>query len=81
MTSLTHFWISSGVTFAGSKISSEGVFGGSGVVSLLVSGDEVGGRWEESGTRPVGRDDGEVKVEMVLSEEEGASRREVIDSF
>ena len=67
---------------AGSKLSSED-FGGSGVVSLLVSGDEVGGRWEESGTKPDGRDDGEVMpvVETVLSEEEGVSRSETVDSL
>lgn len=80
MTSLTHFWISSGVIFAGSKLSSEGSLGGSGVVSPLVSGDEVGGRWEESGSN-VGRDDGEVMVDTVLSEDECVSRREVVDSL
>jgi len=81
MTSLTHFWISSGVICAESKLSSEGCFGGTGVVSLLVSGDEVGGRWEESGAKPAGRDSGEVRVETVLSEDECASRREAVDSL
>jgi len=80
MTSLTHFWISSGVIFAGSKLFSEEGFSGSGVVSPLVSGDEVGGRWEESGSR-VGRDNGEVIVETVLSEDEYASWREVVGSL
>ena len=80
MTSLTHFCISSGVTFAGLKPFSEG-FGGSGVVSLLVNGDDVGGRWEESGGRTVDRDSGEVRVETVLSEEECVSRREAVDSL
>ena len=77
MTSFTHFWISSGVAFAGSKLSLEEGFGGSGVVSFLVSGDEVGGRWEESGGKGVG----EVIVEIVLSEDEYASRREAADSL
>lgn len=81
MMSLTHFCISSGVIFAESKLSSEESFGGIGVVSLLVSGDEVGGRWEESGCNPVGRDNGEVRVETVLSEDECASRREAADSL
>ena len=81
MTSLTHFWISSGVIFAGSKLSSEEGFGGTGVAPPLVSGDEVGGRWEESGCKPVGRDNGEVIVETVLSEDECPSRREVVDSL
>jgi len=81
MTSLTHCWISSAVIFAGSKLSSEGWFGGIGVVSLLVSGDEVGGRWEESGCKLAGRNNGEVMVETVLSDDECASRREVVDSL
>ena len=81
MTSLTHFWISSRVRFAGSKLSSEESFGGTGVVSLLVSGDEVGGRWEESECKSIGRNNGEVMVETVLSEDECASRREVADSL
>ena len=80
MTSLTHFWISSGVILAGSKLCSEDGFNGSGVVSPLVSGDEVGGRWEESGSN-VGRDNGEVIVETVLSEDEYASWREVVGSL
>lgn len=66
MTSLTHFWISSGVILAGSKPFLDESFGGSGVDSPLVSGDEVGGRWE---------------VETVLSEDECALRREAVDSL
>lgn len=81
MTSLTHFWISSGVMFAGLKLSPEGGTCGTGVAPPLVSGDEVGGRWEESGCKPVVRDNGEVNVEAVLSEEEYVSRREIVESL
>jgi hypothetical protein len=73
MVSLTHCCISSAVMLAGLKFRPGEDTGGTGVVSPLVSGDEVGGRWEESGCRPVGRENGEVMVEVVLSEDECAS--------
>lgn len=81
MVSLTHFWISSAVMLAGLKLSLERGAGGIGVVSPLVSGDDVGGRWEESGYKPIGRENGEVIVEVVLSEDECGSWRETIESL
>ena len=81
MTSLTHFWISSGVILAGSKLLPGEGFCGSGVVSPLVSGDEVGGRWEESGSKGAGRDNGEITTETVLSEDECVLRNEPVDSL
>jgi hypothetical protein len=81
MTSVTHFWISCGVMSIGAKRSSEEGFGGIGVVSFLVSGDEVGGRCEESGCKLVSRENGEVMVDVVLSEEECVSWREIVESL
>lgn len=81
MTSATHFWISCGVAPIGVGRSSGGGFGGTGVVSFLVNGDEVGGRCEESGCKLVSRENGEVMVDVVLSEEECPSWREIIESL
>lgn len=81
MTSFTHFWIPSAVIQAGLKFAPEESAGGVGVVSPLVSGDEVGGRWEESGYKPVDREKGEVMVEVVLSEDECVSWGEMVESL
>ena len=81
MTPLTHCWISSGVILVGLKFSPEKDTGGVGVVSPLVNGEEVGGRWGESGCKPVGRENGEVIVEVVLSEDECASWGETVESL
>ena len=81
MVSLTHCCISSGVMLAGLKLSPKEGAGGTGVVSPLVSGDDVGGRWGESGCKPTDRENGEVMVEVVLSEDEWASWRETTESL
>lgn len=66
---------------AGLKFSPEEGAGGIGVAPPLVRGDEVGGRWEESGYKAAGRENGEVMVEVVLSEDECASWRETVESL
>lgn len=81
MVSLTHCCISSAVMLAGLKFSPGEGAGGTGVVSPLVNGDEVGGLWGESECKPIGRENGEVMVEVVLSEDECVSWRETAESL